>query len=170
MNPPPPHTHVNKSYTVCLRTLVLVICSNTFLLYILRHHHPSCTLSTTTRGQLALAGGRTLRNIRGLENSDESRRTLGDSGVAWRQAHAMRRRLDRVNQTASLVSYEEQAGSAVSMAKAQRVRRRMHYAMPLQCFQVGVEKEIRDARSLEIFALVSLVGAAWRFVISIEKK
>ncbi|CAN0446722.1 unnamed protein product, partial [Ascophyllum nodosum] len=83
-------------------------------------------------------GGRTLRNIRGLENSDESRRTLGDSGVAWRQAHAMRRRLDRVNQTASLVSYEEQAGSAVSMAKAQRVRRRMHYAMPLQCFQATV--------------------------------
>lgn len=48
----------------------------------------------------------------------------------------MRRRLDRVNRTASLVSYEERAESAVPRAKAQRVRRRMHYAMSLQCFQV----------------------------------
>lgn len=48
----------------------------------------------------------------------------------------MRRRLDRVNRTSSLVSYEERAESAVPRAKAQRVRRRMHYAMSLQCFQV----------------------------------
>jgi len=56
---------------------------------------------------------------------------------AWQQAHAMRRRLDRVNRTASLVSYEERAESAVPRAKAQRVRRRMHYAMSLQGFQVS---------------------------------
>lgn len=50
----------------------------------------------------------------------------------------MRRRLDHVNRTASLVSYEERAESAVTRAKAQRVRRRMHYAMSLQCFQVCI--------------------------------
>ncbi|CAM9377028.1 unnamed protein product [Ectocarpus sp. 4 AP-2014] len=69
---------------------------------------------------------------------DEFYRSGGAGGtrVAWQQAHAMRRRLDRVNRTASLVSYEERAESAVPRAKAQRVRRRMHYAMSLQCFQV----------------------------------
>ncbi|CAN0183977.1 unnamed protein product, partial [Ectocarpus sp. 8 AP-2014] len=48
---------------------------------------------------------------------------------------------DRVNRTASLVSYEERAESAVPRAKAQRVRRRMHYAMSLQCFQATVTKD-----------------------------
>lgn len=52
----------------------------------------------------------------------------------------MRRRLDRVNRTASLVSYEEREESAVPRAKAQRVRRRMHYAMSLQCFQVSLNE------------------------------
>ncbi|CAB1100163.1 unnamed protein product [Ectocarpus sp. CCAP 1310/34] len=74
---------------------------------------------------------------------DEFYRSGGASGtrVAWQQAHAMRRRLDRVNRTASLVSYEERAESAVPRAKAQRVRRRMHYAMSLQCFQATVTKD-----------------------------
>ncbi|CBN77895.1 conserved unknown protein [Ectocarpus siliculosus] len=74
---------------------------------------------------------------------DEFYRSGGAGGtrVAWQQAHAMRRRLDRVNRTASLVSYEERAESAVPRAKAQRVRRRMHYAMSLQCFQATVTKD-----------------------------
>ncbi|CAM9396168.1 unnamed protein product [Ectocarpus sp. 12 AP-2014] len=74
---------------------------------------------------------------------DELSRSGGAGGtrVAWQQAHAMRRRLDRVNRTASLVSYEERAESAVPRAKAQRVRRRMHYAMSLQCFQATVTKD-----------------------------
>ncbi|CAM9373618.1 unnamed protein product [Ectocarpus fasciculatus] len=75
---------------------------------------------------------------------DEFSRSGGAGGgtrVAWQQAHAMRRRLDRVNRTASLVSYEERAESAVPRAKAQRVRRRMHYAMSLQCFQATVTKD-----------------------------
>lgn len=59
-----------------------------------------------------------------------------DVSDAWRQAHAMRRRLDRVNRTSSLVAYEERPNKAVPRAKAERVRRRMHYPMPLQCFQV----------------------------------
>lgn len=56
---------------------------------------------------------------------------------AWQYAHALRRRLDRVNRTASLVSYEELEENTVPKAKAERVRRRMHYAMSLQGFQVG---------------------------------
>lgn len=73
-----------------------------------------------------------------VRSGADSRSGGGASGTrgAWQQAHALRRRLDRVNRTASLVSYEERAESAVPKAKAQRVRRRMHYAMSLQCFQV----------------------------------
>lgn len=61
---------------------------------------------------------------------------------AWRHAHALRRRLDRVNRTASLVSYEELEENTVPKAKAERVRRRMHYAMSLQGFQVGGWKAV----------------------------
>ena len=55
---------------------------------------------------------------------------------AWQHAHSLRRRLDRVNRTASLVSYEQLEENTVPKAKAERVRRRMHYAMSLQGFQV----------------------------------
>lgn len=72
--------------------------------------------------------------------SDDARSGVSGSRGAWRQAHALRRRLDRVNKTASLVSYEERAQSGVPRAKAQRVRRRMHYAMSLQCFQVQLSR------------------------------
>lgn len=79
------------------------------------------------------------RSGEGSKRSDDLRSGSGGSSrSAWRQAHSIRRRLDRVNHTSSLVSYEERAQSAVPRAKAQRVRRRMHYAMSLQCFEATV--------------------------------
>lgn len=57
-----------------------------------------------------------------------------------RQQAELRRRLDVLNKTASLVSYQEGGGahSSLTRSRAERVKRMMHYDIPLRLFQATV--------------------------------
>eukprot|EP00953_Heterococcus_sp_UTEX-ZZ885_P028790 15346-Heterococcus_DN1.PRE.1 len=62
--------------------------------------------------------------------------------VLLRQQTELRTKLDRINRTASLISYQELKGGPrtmhLSRSRAERVKRMMHYDIPLRPFQATV--------------------------------